>query len=73
MPSLVWVYRAFFMEFWLDTVKYKIKTYRQEKELDVSKVVKVQSKNDFIYFDKLKDGTYRVVYSNDTLKDYTEM
>jgi len=55
----------------METVEYLLKTIKNEKKLTISKVthVKVSSKN-FIYFDKLEDGTWRMVYTNDELKTY---
>ncbi len=47
----------------------KIITDNQEIELDVNKIISVNLSEDkeFIYFDKLKDGTWRMVHTKGTI------
>ena len=51
------------------TVIHSYKTPNQEKHILVSIITKVKSQKDFMYLDKLKDGTWSLCYSNDMLKD----
>ena len=56
-------------------MKIHIKTDNQEKELNISKVTRVileSNKQNFVYFDELKDGTFRCVYSNNLLNTIKE-
>ena len=54
----------------MDTVKHIIKTPNQEVKIQISKISHIKKCNkDFIYFDKLKDGTWRMCYTNEMLKD----
>jgi len=55
----------------IETIEVKITTPTQEIILDVSKIVKVKlskKQKDFIYFDKMDDGTYRLCFTENAIK-----
>jgi len=54
----------------MDTVIYTLKTIQQEKDFKISNICSVKSSKSFIYFDKLDDGTWRMVYTKGELKEY---
>ena len=56
----------------VETVEHIIATVRQDVNLDVSKIscVKLHKEKEFIYYDKLEDGTWRMVYTKGTLKEF---
>jgi hypothetical protein len=47
------------------------------KELEISKVTKITNlqnpQREFIYFDQLDDGTWRLIYAEDTISDFTQI
>ena len=56
----------------MKTVDIHIKTDNQNITLKVSKIVKIkkeESSKNFIYFDELCDGSFRLVFTNDILKE----
>jgi len=53
----------------VETVKHFINTYLKKTELSISKICEVKSKKDFIYYDKLEDGTWRMVYSKGSITE----
>jgi len=59
----------------LDTVNYTLKTVNQEKTLPISKVscAKLSKDKEFIYFDKLNDGTWRMVYTKGTFEEFNDV
>jgi len=56
----------------METVEYTLKTVNQEKKITISKVtgVKLGKGKEFIHLDRLKDGTWRMVYTEGTLTEY---
>lgn len=45
-----------------------------EEELVISKVAKVKLQNDsFIHLDQLKDGTWRLLYTENLIPDFTKV
>jgi len=52
---------------------FKIVTTQQEIPIQVSKIVSVKNENkdkkSFIYFEEMNDGTFRMTYSSDMIKD----
>ena len=45
-----------------------------DKELQLSKVTKINvSEKEFIYLDKLLDGTWRLCYTSSTIPDITKL
>ena len=45
-----------------------------DKELQLSKVAKINvSEKEFIYLDKLPDGTWRLCYTGSTIPDITKL
>jgi len=49
----------------METVEHTINTFDSEVKIKVSKIaeVKLGKGNGFIYYDKLNDGTWRMVYT----------
>ncbi len=41
--------------------------------LDLSKVVEIRTEVEMIHLDKLKDGTWRLTYSNSTIPDIKDL
>lgn len=44
-----------------------------DKELELSKVVMIKSDKQFIYLDQLRDGTWRLAYTRDTIDDISQV
>jgi hypothetical protein len=55
------------------SVEFKIVTTNQEIPIQVSKIISVRNDNrdkkSFIYFEEMNDGTFRMTYSSDMIKD----
>jgi len=60
----------------IETVERKIRLEGIGKEFELSKVTMIkfeQVEKEMIYFDKLKDGTWRLVYSEKTIPDIQKL
>lgn len=57
----------------MNTVEFKIVTTNQEIPITISKIVSIRNDNkdkkSFISFEELNDGTFRMTYSSDMIKD----
>lgn len=54
-----------------EVICIKIETPNQIIDLPVSKIVQIKNSDnkDFIYFDKLSDGSYRMTYTKNTIRE----
>jgi len=57
----------------MDKVMFTLKTINQEICIPVSKIVSVRNENrekkSFIFFEEMKDSTFRMTYSSDMIPD----
>lgn len=57
-----------------DKTKRNIILQGLDKKLELSKVVEIKVENkEFVYFDKLPDGTWRMAYTSPTISDIKEL
>ncbi len=51
----------------------KVKLEGTDIELELSKATAIQGKSKMIHFDELDDGTWRLIFSKDMIKDFSEI
>jgi len=51
----------------------KIKLEGTEILLNITKATEIKGKKSMIHFDELDDGTYRLIFSKDLIKDFTKV
>lgn len=51
----------------------KIKMKDEEKVLELSKATSVRTKKNMIYLDELDDGTWRLIYNENMIKDFSKV
>jgi hypothetical protein len=58
------------------TPKVTVELKGLDKHLDIKKVAAIhldEATNEFIYFEKMKSGDWRLVYTNTTIEDITKL
>jgi len=54
-------------------VRRAIKIVGLDLELELSKATSVKTQNQMIHLDQLKDGTWRLIYNENLIRDFTKV
>ncbi len=51
----------------------KVKLVGTDTELEISKAVEIKTPLQMIHFDQMKDGTWRIIYNGNLIKDFSKI